>query len=634
MFAETLRHVLCICALGAIFSAAPSVLAESYKLCIPHKLHNVCQDLMKTKPDHEATIECVAGRDRIDCLNLVNKRQADFMAVDPEDMYLAYKMSNQDFAVFAEVRTLEEPTAEFRYEGIILVRKGSPISSLEDLQGKKSCHTGYGRTVGYKVPITKLRKHGIFKLDSDPTLPAVERELKGLSNLFTQSCLVGDYSPDEEINRSLKKKYANLCALCEDPVKCNYPDKFSGYDGAIRCLVENGGDVAFTKVIFVNKYFGLPVGNNPAAPPTGSASPDDYEYLCEDGSRRPVTGRACSWAQRPWQGYMGNGDLRGRYEKLQAELKDMFESGKSYSNKELAKRLLIQENTVLVSKDRPVLPGEHLTRAQYKDVIERLGPYEQKVRFCVSDTIALKKCEAMSKAAFSRYIRPEFVCVLKTVEECVIAIQKDEADVVVLQADNYELARKHNLVSVLYESFKQDDVMVAVINKEIKTDFLKKASLKFSTDDPRAVNAALLFNEKRGQKACPLDIVSADNGVVSIVNAKDLQDNGNQELVCQDLSRKSLKDFNSCNFEATLPTAVFVRSGLGSNNLDGIVHSLTSSAEIFGKNAKQDDVFEMFGEFEPGFKNVIFSDNAAKLVTSSNSVFTFDESHYNKLRCK
>lgn len=45
--------------------------------------------------------------------------------------------------------------------------------------------------------------------------------------------------------------------MCEDPVKCNYPDKYSGYEGAIRCLVENGGDVAFTKVIYVRRFFGV-----------------------------------------------------------------------------------------------------------------------------------------------------------------------------------------------------------------------------------------------------------------------------------------------------------------------------------------------------------------------------------------
>lgn len=56
---------------------------------------------------------------------------------------------------------------------------------------------------------------------------------------------------------STERRYSNLCALCEDPVKCDYPDKYSGYEGAIRCLVENGGDVAFTKVIYVRRFFGV-----------------------------------------------------------------------------------------------------------------------------------------------------------------------------------------------------------------------------------------------------------------------------------------------------------------------------------------------------------------------------------------
>lgn len=57
----------------------------------------------------------------------------------------------------------------------------------------------------------------------------------------------------------LGKRYSNLCALCEDPIKCNYPDKYSGYEGAIRCLAEKGGDVAFTKVIYVRRFFGVSI---------------------------------------------------------------------------------------------------------------------------------------------------------------------------------------------------------------------------------------------------------------------------------------------------------------------------------------------------------------------------------------
>lgn len=143
---------------------------------------------------------------RMECLNKVNQREADFLAVDPEDMYVAFNMKNEDFSVFSEIRTVEESEAEFRYEGIILVRKNADIHSLADLKNKKSCHTGYGRNVGYKIPITKLKKHGVLKLPSDPQLSFVEKELKGLTDLFSSSCLVGTYSPNEEVNRVLSKQ--------------------------------------------------------------------------------------------------------------------------------------------------------------------------------------------------------------------------------------------------------------------------------------------------------------------------------------------------------------------------------------------------------------------------------------------
>lgn len=52
-------------------------------------------------------------------------------------------------------------------------------------------------------------------------------------------------------------RYSNLCALCEHPDVCDYPDRFSGYDGALRCLAQNGGQIAWTKVYYVKKHFGV-----------------------------------------------------------------------------------------------------------------------------------------------------------------------------------------------------------------------------------------------------------------------------------------------------------------------------------------------------------------------------------------
>lgn len=178
-----------------------------------------------TKKSNIANIECITGRDRVNCLDIIERRQADFMAVDPEDLYLAYKKKNDDYIVFSDIRTIEEQESEFRYEGIILIKKNSGINSLQDLRGKKSCHTGYGRNVGYKIPIAKLKNYGIFKVDTNLSLSPVERELKSLSALFSRSCLVGKYSDNKDVNDYLKKTYSNLCALCENPEKCDYPDQ-------------------------------------------------------------------------------------------------------------------------------------------------------------------------------------------------------------------------------------------------------------------------------------------------------------------------------------------------------------------------------------------------------------------------
>lgn len=97
-----------------------------------------------------------------------------------------------------------------------------------------------------------------------------------------------------------------MCALCEKPEVCDYPDIYSGYEGALRCLAHNGGEIAWTKVIYVKRFFGLPVGVTAAIPT--SENPADYRYFCPDGSKVPIDAntKPCTWAARPWQGYMTN----------------------------------------------------------------------------------------------------------------------------------------------------------------------------------------------------------------------------------------------------------------------------------------------------------------------------------------
>lgn len=43
--------------------------------------------------------------------------------------------------------------------------------------------------------------------------------------------------------------------MCGDPGRCDDQDVHAGYEGALRCLVDSHGDVAWTKRSAVSKFF-------------------------------------------------------------------------------------------------------------------------------------------------------------------------------------------------------------------------------------------------------------------------------------------------------------------------------------------------------------------------------------------
>lgn len=428
-----------------------------------------CNEMASQTTKSPAKIVCIAARDRQECAEKILQREADVGVVDPEDMYIGKTMKNQDFQIFEEIVTLEEPEAEFRYEGVAVIHKDLKLEDgIKSLKGLKSCHTGVGRTVGYKVPITKLKKLGIIGSLNDPELSPRENELKAFSTLFSKACIVGNWSPDPKIDTKLKSKYPNLCQLCEEPEKCNYPDKFSGYEGALRCLAHNGGEIAWTKVIYVRKFFGLPVGITPAQP--SNEKTEDYAYLCPDGSRVPVTGPPCRWAARPWQGYMTNTAVVKTIDELRSKLSNLYTIGNKNHAVWLKKILELSEKTQ-PREFKVTGPGEYLDKANYTDIIEReYGPPYKTVRFCVTSKDELEKCQAFSRAAFSRDVRPRFDCVLEeSTLKCLETVRDNGADIITLDGGFVDKAKKHYnlkpIVSELYGNLGGSYYAVAVVRK-------------------------------------------------------------------------------------------------------------------------------------------------------------------------
>uniref|UniRef100_A0A8C2QX02 Transferrin-like domain-containing protein n=1 Tax=Capra hircus TaxID=9925 RepID=A0A8C2QX02_CAPHI len=160
------------------------------------------------------------------------------------------------------------------YYVVAVVKKSDADLTWNSLRGKKSCHTAVGTSAGWNIPMGFLyNQTGSCKFDE----------------FFSQSCAPGS---DPE---------SSLCALCRGSFKPAYMcapnshEQYYGSSGALRCLVEKG-DVAFVKHPTVLQNTD---GKNPEAW-AKNLKPEDFQLLCLDGSRKPVTeAQSCHLAVVP-----------------------------------------------------------------------------------------------------------------------------------------------------------------------------------------------------------------------------------------------------------------------------------------------------------------------------------------------
>ncbi|NXH69419.1 TRFM protein, partial [Hydrobates tethys] len=277
-------------------SCDPNTLPESLNWCVVSTEEIwKCGEMAIAfkKKNLKPAIQCISAKTKEQCMELIQKKESDAVVLGGADIYTAGKTYGLVPAAGESYSADDNSNA---YYAVALVKRNlSNAFTISDLRGKKSCHTGLGRTAGWNIPIGMLIRRGIIKTRDCNILQAV-------SEFFSASCV-----PSAKQDNYPSK----LCQLCigddsgNNKCSASSQERYYSYSGAFRCLAQDSGDVAFVKhsTVFENTD-----GKN-ADSWAQNLKSSDFQLLCPNGARAEVTQFAeCHLARVPAQAVMVHPD--------------------------------------------------------------------------------------------------------------------------------------------------------------------------------------------------------------------------------------------------------------------------------------------------------------------------------------
>ncbi|XP_033885384.3 serotransferrin-2 [Acipenser ruthenus] len=424
---NSLFHALLLLGLTAYSFAAPA--ADSVRWCNKSPQEQRKCEALKTATGH---FTCLEKKDTMQCIEAIKTGMADAITLDGGDIYEA-SLANYDLhPVIAE--DYGETTSDTCYYAVAVVKKGSGFS-FKELKGKKSCHTGLGKSAGWNIPIGALVSEGILKWDG----PETELIESAVSRFFSASCVPG----------AAKDLYPKLCELCTNCAR-SHVEPYYDYEGAFKCLKDGKGDVAFVKHLTVL-----------------DANPNEYELLCKDGSRKELSDYlSCSLARVPGHAVVtrSDKDLAHKIWQYLEEAKNTFPNlfkssdygGKNLMFKDSTKKLVLAPDN---------MNAYLYLGAEYMHIIQALKKKEPSsiptdpVKWCAVGKKEREKCDTWSINACTTgdCDKGKIKCISGvSVEDCIEKIMKKEADAVTMDGGYVYTAGKCGLVPVMVESYKAD----------------------------------------------------------------------------------------------------------------------------------------------------------------------------------
>nr|KAF6310509.1 hypothetical protein mMyoMyo1_006585 [Myotis myotis] len=151
----TICTLLCAGALGLCLAVPDknvqwcTISDQEFAKCLTFSM-----SMKKVLPEAGPVVLCVKKSSYLECIEAIAESKADAVTLDAGLVFDAGRAPFNLKPVVAEYYGSKE-NPQTSYYAVAVVKKGSGFQ-LNELRGKKSCHTGLGRSAGWNVPMATL----------------------------------------------------------------------------------------------------------------------------------------------------------------------------------------------------------------------------------------------------------------------------------------------------------------------------------------------------------------------------------------------------------------------------------------------------------------------------------------------